>query len=201
MKDLEYLNQISAKPAPVKTTLFDKKTKLILIIAGAILFFAVILMAVAGSSSSSEPTAVSELSRLYYRSDALEKTLNTYTPSVKSSSLRSSAASISTILAELKSTSKTHFTSTGAKLEDYPLTTADSSLITATDSALEKARLNGILDRTFASEIYYQIRFLIIIEDSTLAKSRDTTLNTFLTSSKSSLERLRDTFSSFSESE
>ena len=158
-------------------------------------------MTIAGSSSSSEPTVVSELSRLYYRSDALEKTLTTYTPSVKSSSLRSSAASLSTILAELKSTSNTHFTATGAKLEDYPLTTADSSLITATDAALEKARLNGILDRTFASEIYYQIRYLIIIEDSTLAKSRDTTLNTFLTSSKSSLERLRDTFSSFSESE
>lgn len=200
MNDLEYLNQISAKPAPVQPTLFDKKTKLILIIAAAVLLLVVILMAVAGSSSS-EPTASSELARLYHRSDALEQSLTTYTPSVKSSSLRSSAATLSTILAELKSTSNTYFTASGAKLEDYPLAASDSKIITALDSSLENARLNGILDRTFASEIYYQIRYLIIIEDSTLAKSSDASLTTFLQSSKTSLERLRDTFATFSESE
>ena len=200
MNDLEYLNQISAKPAPVQPTLFDKKTKLILIVAATVLLLVVILAAVAGSSSGSEPTATSELSRLYQRSDTLEKTLTTYTPSVKSSALRSSAASLSTILAELKSTSNTYFTASGAKLEDYPLPTADSKNLTAMSSALESARLNGILDRTFAHELDYQIRYLIIIEDSTLAKSSDSSLTTFLKSSKASLERLRDTFASFSES-
>jgi len=200
MNDLEYLNQISVKPAPVKPTLFDKKTKLILIISAIVLFFVVILMAVAGSSSS-EPTATSELARLYHRSDALEKSLSSYTPSVKSSSLRSAATSLSTILAELKSTSNTQFTASGAKLEDYPLSTTDAQITTALDSSLEKARLNGILDRTFASEFYYQIRYLIILEDSTLAKTSDSSLSAFLTSSKSSLERLRDTFAAFSESE
>lgn len=200
MNDLEYLNQISVKPAPAKPTLFDKKTKLTLIISAIALFFAIIIIAVAGSSQSSEPTAISELSRLQQRSSALEQALTTYTPSVKSSALRSSAASLSTILAELKSTTSAHFTATGATLEDYPLTATDSSQIAAMNTSLEKARLNGILDRTFAHELDYQIRYLIIIEDSTLAKSSDTSLNTFLKSSKSSLEHLRDTFASFSES-
>ena len=202
MNDLEYLNQISAKPAPVKPTLFDKKTKLIAIIAGATILLAIIFMSISGSSSSSEPTATSEFSRLFNRSTELEKTLQTYTPSVKSSSLRSSATTLSTLVTELKTTTKNYLINTLAvKPENYPLTKTDSSQITALNAALEKARLNGILDRTFAFEIYYEIQHLTVIEDSALALiSKSSDLSAFLTSSKESLEKLGETFNAFSES-
>ena len=201
MNDLEYLNQISAKPAPAPTGFFDKKTKLIAIIGGVVLFLAIVLMIVSGGSSKSDATESSELSRLYLRASSLEETVNNNLKSLKSSSLRSSAASLSALLTEAKSSSSTVLESSfGIKTSSLKPSSEDTKLIDTTNKALESARLNGILDRKFASEMHYQIELFLLIENSVLKKTSNESLSSYLTSSYESLSRLSETLYSFSES-
>ena len=203
MNDLEYLNQISAKPAQAQSSsFFDKKTKIIFIIFGVVLLLAIVLMiSLSSSQSSSEPTETSELSRLYRRSESLEKSISAYQSSIKASSLRSSVTSLSALITGLKTTSSNYLTKTlGVELSAYPITASDAAAITSLNSALENARLNGILDRVAASEFYYQIAHLIVIEESVLKKTSNSELKDFLSSSVESLSLLDETFYSYSES-
>ena len=101
MNDLEYLNQISVKPAAAPTSFFDKKTKLLIMIVGGVLLLAIILMVALSGSTSSEPTEVSELYRVNYRASEIEKIIQTYNSKIKSSNLRSTGATLSVLLAEL----------------------------------------------------------------------------------------------------
>lgn len=202
MNDLEYLNQISAgvqKPA-ASSGFFDKKMKPIVgIFAGVILLLIVLAIAL-GSSSTPEVTAPSELSRLYVRAEELTKTINTYNGSVRSSSLRSTGASFSTLLAGITTTSTTYLTNYGVDPGGATSSAEDTSLITDLNNSLENARLNGILDRNYASEMYYQIRYLLVIEESIYNKTSDSSLKSYLESSSDSLSRLGNTFYNFSES-
>lgn len=198
MNDLEYLNQISAgvnrqqKPAGF----FDKKMKIIVgVFAGVLILFIVLLVA-SGSSNSPEVTDVSELNRLYARSLELTKTINEYNGSVRSSSLRSTGTSLSTLLTEVSSTSTSYL----GEIKTEELAADDAKNLTELNASLENARLNGILDRRYASEMYYQIRYLIIIENTVHEKTADANLKTYLESSSASLSRLGETFNNFSES-
>lgn len=202
MNDLEYLNQISAGvPKPVANTgFFDKKMKLIVsILAGAILLL-VVLVATMSSSSTPETTAPSELARLYARANDLTATINEYNGSVRSSSLRSTGASFSTLLAEISNSTSTYLTNYGVDPGGAVATGDDAALITELNSSLKNARLNGLLDRNYASEMYYQIRYLLVIEESVYNKTSDSSLKSYLESSSDSLSRLGNTFYNFSES-
>ncbi|MBR3233196.1 hypothetical protein IKF74_02885 [Candidatus Saccharibacteria bacterium] len=198
MNDLEYLNQISAgvNQQPKPTGFFDKKMKIVVgVFAGVLLLFIVLLIA-GGSSKTPEITATSELNRLYTRSNELIKTVSAYNGSVRSSSLRSTGTSLSTLLTELSSTSASYLGD--AKTDE--LDPDDAKNLAEFSYTLEKARLNGILDRSYAHEMDYQIRYLLIIEDSVREKTTDANLKSYLTSSAESLSRLGDTFNNFSES-
>ncbi|MBR2587284.1 hypothetical protein IKE71_02840 [Candidatus Saccharibacteria bacterium] len=203
MNDLEYLNQISVKPAPAPAKFFDKKTKLLAIILGAIIFLAIaFLVATSGGSSTSRPDESSELSRVYYQSLSLEETITTYNGKVKSSDLRSYGTTLLTLLTELRQTTGTYLEeSLGLKVGEAStnMLPADLEYINETNSALESARLNGILDRKYASELYYQASRLMIFENSAYGETSSESLKSFLSSSYKSLSNVADSLSSFSE--
>ena len=204
MNDLEYLNQISVKPAAApQAGFFDKKTKLIAIILGAVFLLAIILMIVSSASKpSSEPTETSELTRVYYQSLALEQTVSTYNKQVKSSDLRSTGASLASLLAEIRSTTGDYMTSVlglKAPTNTNNMLAADLKVIEATNTALETARLNGILDRKYASELSYQISRLILFEHSAANKTSNSQLKSYLESSQDSLETINKSLSSTTE--
>ena len=204
MNDLDYLNQISAgvQNQAQKPTFLDKKMKIIIgILGGAILLLIILVAAVGSSPKETEATATSELGRLYTRVEELTKTITKYNGSVSKPSLRSTGASFSTLLAELSTTTKSYLTNYGIELNAITPSASDTTLITNLNSSLENYRLNGILDRKYASEMYFQIRYLIVIEDSVREKTTDTNLQTYLESSKTSLSRLQETFYNFSESD
>lgn len=202
MNDLDYLNQISAKPGSSQKAggFFDKKTKLIAIIIGAVLLMSIVLMMV--MSSSPQPTASDELNNIYQRSNSLEETVRKYTKYLKSSSLRSSAAALDSLLTNAKSTSETLLQSKyGVKPGKNP-SAEDTKTIEELNTTLEKARLNGILDRSFAHELYYQIEFLLIMEQSASRKVSSTgEVYQFLDSSYKSLAHISDTLKTFSEAD
>ena len=205
MNDLDYLNQISqgvSKPAAQSGGFLDKKMKIVLGVLGGVIVFFIIVMAALGSSSTQEKTDLTEIGRLNWRSNELIKVINTYNGALNHSSLRSSGASLSTLLTEISATTQKYLQDSAT--EDEAATTAtptssDTQIIQNLNTSLTKAKLNGLLDRTYANEMYYQIRWLIALEESVTKKSNDEVLKKYLGSSTESLTRLQDAFYKFSE--
>lgn len=203
MNDLDYLNQISAGVSAPKsaTPFFDKKMKTVLGIAVGAVIMIIILFAMTASTPK-VATADEELGRIYNRSKTLLELIETYNSRVKSSSLRAAGSSLQTVLTELESGSETYMTSVyGLNAADFAMTAADTALVEGTSENLEKASLNGLLDRYYASEMSYQIAHLLIVENQALEKSSNADINSFLENSETSLNRLQETFSSYSESD
>lgn len=209
MNDLEYLNQISASananaPKPGLLGLLDKKMKIVIgILAGVILLLIILVAASSSRPEKSEATDISELGRLYTRSVSLSKTISKYNRMISRPSIRSTGSSFSTLLEEISSKTKSYLTGRGVDTGAIVATADDAAKITELEESLEQARLNGseILDRRYASEMFYQIRFLIIIEDSIIKKTTDADLKSYLESSKESAYRLGDSFYNFYENQ
>ena len=203
MNDLDYLNQISAGVSATKSAapFFDKKMKTVLGIAVGAVIMIIILFAMTASTPK-VATADEELGRIYNRSKTLLELIETYNSRVKSSSLRAAGSSLQTVLTELESGSEAYMTSVhGLNAADFAMTAADTALVEGTSENLEKASLNGLLDRYYASEMSYQIAHLLIVENQALEKSSNADINSFLENSETSLNRLQETFSSYSESD
>ena len=183
MNDMAYLQQISAqnRPAPSSpfSSLFEDRRFRIAGIFAVIAIIIVIALSVITAAMPKPATADAELSRLYLRSNSLLETVKTYNSSVKSSELRAAGASLTAVLTDLNS-------STATSLEK-------------SSAALASAKLNGLLDRSYASELSYQISYLILLEDSALSKTSNAAISDYLTTSRASLVTLNATFSNFSE--
>ncbi len=203
MDNLEYLNQISARANQSNTpknggSLLDNKL-LVFGLIGAVVI-AIILFILMATSSPSEPIELSNLKNLYLRIDNLSSVSEKYKPSVKNSSLRSSGGSLNIILANSQKTFDSILsTKYGVEVSKLATSSELSEEFTNLSSSLEKARLNGILDRIYANEITYQISRILILESSTHEKTKNEELKSAIESSYDSLEKLKDDFSKFSE--
>ncbi|MBR3204642.1 hypothetical protein IKF81_03095 [Candidatus Saccharibacteria bacterium] len=203
MNDLDYLNQISAQPPqkPANSLFSGPIFKVFLGLIGLVLL-TVIGFAVITLLTPQEPTPEVELARLYQQSVALDNTISTYSPRVKSPSLRASSSSLTSILAELTTNAENTLTKVYG-FGDSALKTPsskDAKIISDSDDLLERARMNGILDRYYASQIAYRIHNLLILEDLVLSETSNQDITSYIESSQASLVQLEETFSNFSES-
>lgn len=207
MNDLDYLNQISSPlPSDLPPTGIKSLTSgpLFKILIGILAFviISVIGVILITALTPKEVTIESELTRINLRSTYLLDYISTYSPRVKSSNLRAAGSTLSTALTQLETnTSKTLSEIYGLSPTESDLSPEDSKLLEDTSLALEHARLNGLLDRYFASEMAYQISHLLILEDATISRSPDPEVTEYLESSRATLTQLEETFSSFSESD
>ena len=204
MNDMAYLQQISAeaRPAPASNSLGDlfssKAFKLVGIFAIVTLVI-VLALSIISAAMPKPATAEDDLSRIYLRTNSLLETLKTYNSSVKSSELRAAGASLSAVLTDLSSSSASSLESLyGTETKSLALTSADATSLEKTSNTLAAAKLNGLLDRYYASELSYQISYLILLEDSALSKLPASAAD-HLSTSRSSLTTLQTTFQNFSE--
>src|SRR5690606_38923376 len=64
-------------------------------------------------------------------------------------------------------------------------------------SELNNAWLNGVLDRSYAREMSYQLETLILLIDQIEPKTNNTSFKEFLVSTRDKFEPLRDRFAKF----
>lgn len=201
MDNLEYLNQISVKPkAPASSPslLPALNKKVIFIILGVLVGLALIAILISAFSSSapSEPAELSPLRALYLHFDNLSAPLDSYTNQVKSPVLRSSGRTLAVTLSNSKTALASLLESEyGVASKDLKLDASTSAELETFKNSLENARLNGILDRTYANELSYQISVLLIYESSALEKTSSENVKSFLKTSSASLETLKEDFS------
>lgn len=134
--------------------------------------------------------------------DNTAKVIQNYQPLVKSSVLRSSSASLSSILSN-----------TSRELNDYLVEKynfkdkdVDKKIVEAAtakkdelETELFEAKINGILDRIYAHKMTYEISSIMSEEAKLINSSKNAGLKDLLTTSYQSLDNLYRNFSEFSE--
>lgn len=166
-------------------------------VVGLILIVIVGLI-VGGGSSPKEQTY-----RLMLHLNNTGELISEYQPSVKSSELRSSSASLAGVLANTSRELMTYVTEKfNYKSErdiDEKLTEQAKLEMDGLNSELFEAKINGLLDRIYAHKMAYEISAFMSEESSLYSATSDDSLRTLLKTSYDSLENLYSKFNDFSE--
>ena len=202
MESQEYLNQISAKPVPAKSSSGIGgilNSKITWLVVGALGLF-ILLAIVGGVLNAGKGDTKEDAVWLQLHLDSVSQVITEYQPKVRSSGLRSSSASLSTVL-----------TNTNTKLssyleEKYGKSSSNKTLAeqmkTEQDGLMNElfeAKITGSLDRIYAHKMAYEITKFMAEEDKLYSETRDDALKGILDESYGSLETLYDSFNNFSE--
>lgn len=210
MDSQEYLNQISAKSAPVKGgPNMENKVGIAGIIRskyfmfGAIALGLFILMAIIGVVlGSNKDDLKTKVEKLKLHIDGTSAVIESYQPNVKSSILRSQSASFGTLLSNTNSQLSKYieekYSEKANKISKNLVEEARTNQ-DALDAELFEAKINGNLDRVYAHKMAYEISLLTTEEASIIRATKDETLSEILSQSYDSLEKLYDGFNDFSE--
>ena len=203
MEGQDYLNQISMQNRPVKKTGMSKILSSKIFMVSMIGVVLLILIIIVGSILSGGKKGDKNLSyALKAHLDNTEEVIQTYQPSVKSSDLRSSSASLYSVL------SNTNRELTDYVTEKYDFKEKDLPEVTVSDAQLARddleadlfnAKISGTLDRTYALKMAYEISLIMSEEAEIINSTSDADLGELLTTSYNSLKNLYSKFDDFSE--
>lgn len=173
------------------------------IIIFAAILFVLVAVIITGSLLNNVNRKEQDLTvQLSLRCDNLTTTLKKYNRHLKSPALRSLGSSFSGNLQDLKrqlSTIIANDFKVDPKKINEKLLAEENSLNNDLNQNLESARLNNILDRSFAHNFALQIVLIQSIESEIMARTHKAPLQEATTKSHASLEVLHQKLSTFSE--
>lgn len=174
MNNLEYLNQISKNSRPVKAGGKNQGFGMIIKIAViGIVAFAVLM--IIGTILGNKTNSTSTLGpQIYLRTANLETTINNYNKSLRSSRLRSIGLTLSSTLTAAINQLDPSFKNSSSK--DKALVTSEAEYQSNLDSILTNAKLNGMLDRTYANQMQLQTSLLLSMLDQAINHTKDENL-------------------------
>lgn len=202
MDNQTYLNQIAVKQTTSRGIGNFFTPTMIKIIIGAViaLIFVIILGSILNSANQKTIDLYTAFHLRLQNLTAGNGPLSTYTKNLKSSDLRSLAGNLQTSLTstsqEMSSLLSTLKVDTSNPSEQA---TADSNISSYT-SELADAKLNGVLDRTFASSTALQISILLSMESEIRAKTDNSSLANLMDRSSADLNKLLAQFTNYSNS-
>lgn len=174
MNNLEYLNQISKTSRPVKAGGKNQGFGMIIKIAViGIVAFAILMIigVILGNKTNSTSTLGPQI---YLRTANLETTINNYNKSLRSSRLRSIGLTLSSTLTAAINQLDPSFKNSSSK--DKALVTSETEYQSNLDSILTNAKLNGMLDRTYANQMQLQTSLLLSMLDQAINHTKDENL-------------------------
>lgn len=206
MDGQEYLNQISAQARPVKPQaqgglagLLDSPIAKVAVV-GVVLF--IVIAIIGGILGSGKDAVKVQSTALLLHINNTTDTISQYQSNLKSSALRSSSASLDSVLSNTSRDLNSYMT----EKYDYKERSVDKELVA--EAALHKeeltaelfsAKINGLLDRIYAHKMAYEISLISAKESSLYAIAKDEQLRAVLEQSYASLENLYVQFNEFSE--
>ena len=201
MDNQAYLNQISAAARPnKKTNAFLSSTIFKIIIGGiAALFLILIFGAIINNGKTNNET---KCISLYFHLDNLTTTIDKYQPSIKSSTLRGSSASLKSLLSGINSNLNNYLVTNyefKEKNADKKIIASETALSEELNNELFEAKINGLLDRVYARKMAYEISIIQTRESEIYKSVKDDTFKQALDNSYNSLGNLHESFDSFSE--
>ena len=202
MDNFAYLNEISASNRPVRNPAAAPKslrtaTIVKIVAAGAVLFF--LLMAVGALVGNLKGKTDSLLKQLYLRTTNMSTIMEDYNRDLKSSDLRSLAASLAGTL-----TNATNQLAgvMGAEdpedaAPDAATTEEETAVLNELNTSLTNARLNGILDRAYANLVGLQVSLIMSMISELEARTDDAELLEVLSAYRGNLEVLHQGFEAY----
>lgn len=204
MDKQEYLNEISADTRPTKSTKMPSFLSSKFLWVGIIGLVLLVIIIVIGSVIKGTNTNFKDqLSSLILHMDTTKEVTEQYRPDVKSSDLRSYAASLVTILSDNSATLTAYATekySYSAKKVDKSVTEEETSYKDALLSDFFNAKITGSLDRIYAQKLTTDISLIQSLEAQLIKRTSDSYLKDILNTSYESLSILYNNFNNFSES-
>lgn len=191
---IDYLDQISA---PQKKTIAPNPLLLLGVIGVGILMIVGFAIVVFGSSGS---TPITKATDVYLRLQTLQKIASAQQRELRDNDLRSTNAAFSLYLSNTLRDINEPITKLGIQPEKIPKTTIskEAAYTTEINTKFEEAKLNVMLDRTYAREMAYQIGVLRNKITSLYKATTSTSLKTALGTSDASLAQSAKSFEEFS---
>lgn len=205
MDNLEYLQQIAKanRPLPPAQPVKSQTSTLIKIIVGGIVaFIAVVILGIALGNMGAKTGDLAK--QIYVRANNLNTTVTTYNKSLKSSRLRSISTSLSGTLINTTGQLSTYLGSLkegdkNALIPSESVLNSETELANALNTSLNNAKLNGILDRTYAHQISLQVSLLLSLEAQLIARQPDQPLLSIIEQSYSSLSTIQTSLEEYSD--
>ena len=202
MDNQTYLNQIAVKAAPQKGINRFLTPTIIKIIIGAVvaLVFIIILGSILNAANQK---TVDLYASFHLRLENLISSsgpLNTYTKDLKSSDLRSLSGTLQSSLTSTSRELSGMLSTLGVNTDDMSDTARQDANIAEYTAGLADAKLNGVLDRTFASSTALQISILLSMESEIRAKTDNSSLANLIDRSSADLNTLLTQFTDYSNS-
>lgn len=192
MDNIAYLNQISSKKKPTNSSLdILKKLKLPLIGLASLILIIIIISKIVSALDAQETDFTY---RLQTRATNFTEAVDTYHTKIKSSELRAASTTLSSTLKNLTANLPRFY----KKTPPDSMTTEEQQIILDINSTLEDAKINGTLDRTYARQLAYGTKIIILLIEQIEKGNNDASLGTLLNDTKNSLNAILPTFSDFS---
>lgn len=203
MDGKEYLNQISAMNRPEMKA---KKSKLLsskFFIVGLIGVIGLIIIIIFEAILSGNKGGEKNLSiKLLLHVNNTASVIQEYQPLVKSSDLRSSSASLYSVLSNTSRDMTDYLTTKyNYKEKEVSKDLVESAGLAkdGLEADLFEAKINGVLDRIYAHKMAYEISLIMTEESKIINIVGNTPIGESLTASYNSLNNLYDNFNDFSE--
>lgn len=200
MDNQAYLDQLAASNRPTKPNKFLElsSSKIFKLVAAAVGTF-ILIFIIGAILSSVKGGKQQTLLDFKARLDGISSTIDKYQGSLKSSSLRSHSASLYTIITTTASATGDFIEANYKPDKDSKPSKSEDERTTERDNDLYDAKINGLLDRTYARKFAYEISVLMSDESKLLKQFDDAGFKNAINSSYNSLSVLKDSFTSFSE--
>ncbi|MDN5275260.1 MAG: hypothetical protein JWP06_1161 [Candidatus Saccharibacteria bacterium] len=189
---IDYLNQIA--PQEKKPGLGNK---LFLFIIGGGLLLAIIVGIFALTSNSNGPTQ--KMQTLAARLTTLKTISDKAQKNIKSGDLRSSNSSLSVFLTGANHDIVTPFANNGVDIKKIDKTILAKEAGTDLTNKLEDARLNAVYDRTYASEMGYQLQTVAALMKDIYTNTKSKSLKDFLVTTDNNLTPIKNQFKDFTQ--
>lgn len=203
MDKLEYLNQISQSNRPVKTKEgFGLNWRTVLKILIGVVMLLTILTSIIVVSNAGSSRNVDLTKQLYTRITNVNKIISAYNPKLKSSQLRSVNYSLSGTLTATSTQLETYlkYIDSGSK-DPLALSSKVAEEETATNknvnAILYDAQLNGILDRTYLTQIHLQVSLMMTMASEIASRDKDPALLEIINSFYTNLSTIEQTLDNY----
>ena len=206
MDSQDYLNQIAATSKPVAPKIgFAGIVSSKYFKWGIIAFVVLIAIIIFGSmlGGNKKPSVGEKCYALNLRLTSDVEMIDTYQPSVKSSKLRSISATLKGIFSNTSSQLTTYITQVlGINENDKSMANLEEEAELnkeALNEDLFAAKINGVLDRTYAHKMAFEIYSIMSDQAGIVNATNDEDLKSLLDASYTSLDNLYNEFNDFSE--
>jgi len=204
MDKQEYLDQLSGKTRPAKApgkVSGILKSKFLWLGVGAVVLF-ITFAIIGGVISSNKSSDKTKEINLKLHLDNTVEVISDYQKNLKSSEVRSNAASLSSVLSNTSRDLGTYLE------EKYNFKDKDAGKEMTEQAKQEaeklseelfKAKINGMLDKVFSNKMAYEISIIASEEASIINSTSDSGLKDLLTTSYNSLDVLYNKFNDYAE--